>query len=256
MKSVTNFATLSLISAVTFAAMPAASYADSEGYMNNNVVIYFTRHAEKQTEVMDNGDGTLTEVCGIDKCSEILNPEGELRADLLVEWFERKGITEDLTHAFSSHKTRTRQTIEQIVAAAGLTGDYDKFENDGIQEFPVFASDTSEDFATELSPEGTSASEAPVINALLALEPGSVALVAGHSGTLYDIMYGIGLNDVCTVANIDAGTCDANRYPFDEKKKVANFGDIWKVTLKNGTAKFRYRQNLQPVRLKRVEIAR
>lgn len=255
MKNFTNLAKLSLISAFTIAVLPASSYAESEGHIRNNVVIYFTRHAEKQTELSENEDGTFSEVCGSDKCSEILNAKGELRAELLVEWFAGKGITEDLTHAFSSHKTRTRQTIEQIVAAAGLSGDNDKIL-DGIQEFPIFAGDASEDYATELAPESTSPSEQPVIDALLALEPGSVALVAGHSGTLYDIMYGIGLMDSCTVINIDAGTCNAARYPFNEKQKVANFGDIWKVTLRNGVAKFKYRQNLQPTVLKRIDIAR
>jgi len=215
------------------------------------VEIFFTRHAEKQTELSENEDGSFTEVCGDSKCSEILNAKGELRADLLVDVFSNVGITARMTHAFSSHKTRTRQTIEKIVAEAGLTGDVDKLPNDGIQEYPAMNADGSD--ATELNPESTSPSEDPTIAALMNLPEGSVALVAGHSGTLYDIMTGIGLSDVCLEATID--TCNQDRYPINEKFKVANFGDIWKVTMVDGVAQFVYRVNLQPAQLELIDIA-
>lgn len=220
---------------------------------SNDVEIYFTRHAEKMTQLAEQEDGSFIEVCGESKCAEVLNAKGELRADLLAELFSTAGITQRLTHAFSSHKIRTRQTIEQIVAEAGLSGDMDKFPNDGIQEFPISNDDGSAD-ATELDPESTSPSKAPVIEALLSLPAGSVALVAGHSGTLYDIMAGIGLTDVCLTATVD--TCDTNRYPIDEDVKVRNFGDIWKMTLQDGVADFVYRVNLQPRDLNIDELAR
>jgi len=213
--------------------------------------IFFTRHAEKMTELSENDDGSFSEVCGEDKCSEILNPEGELRAELLADIFNNAGITGRLTHAFSSHKTRTRQTIEQIVADAGLTGDEDKIPNDGIQELPVLNDDG--EFATELNPESTSGSEAPTIAALLALPAGSTALVAGHSGTLYDIMAGLGLTDVCLSDTVD--TCNEDRYPINEDVKVKNFGDVWKINLVDGVATFIYRVNFQPLRLELNELA-
>lgn len=286
MKNIFNLAKVSLLSAVVFAVTPVTNVAHADNFENNDnkVIIYFTRHAEKQTVTTEGPDNVFTGVCGVEKCAEELSPKGQERADLLVDWFERRNITQNLTHAFSSHKTRTRQTIEQIVAAAGLSGDSDKNAGDGIQEYPTFVESVTEvepeviiigeiedgpqivqivsgdgedqGFATELNPEGTSRSEQPTIDALLGLENGSVALVAGHSGTLYDIMYGIGLTDACTVANIEAGNCNADRYPFNSKKKVANFGDIWKVVLKGGQAKFKYRKNLKFNRLTVDEIAR
>lgn len=217
-----------------------------------DVEIYFTRHAEKMTQLAEQEDGSLIEVCGEDKCAEVLNEKGELRAELLKDLFEDAGITDRLTHAFSSHKIRTRQTIELITADAGLTGDIDKNAGDGIQEFPVTNPDGTAD-ATELDPESTSPSEAPVIEALLALPSGSVALVAGHSGTIYDIMAGIGLTDVCLKDTVE--TCSEDRYPIDDSVKVANFGDIWKVVLQDGVAEFVFRANFQPSELDLEELA-
>lgn len=234
-------------------AMPATSIADGNDKKKSNVVIYFTRHAEKQTQLKELENGQYEEICGTDKCSEELSSLGELRAELLADWFKDKGITDKLTHIFSSHKLRTLQTIRHIAAEAELEGDNDKNANDGVQEFPILNADTNE-FATELSPEGTSSSEDPTIDALKNLAPGSVALVAGHSGTLYDIMQGLGLTDVCTKATVE--TCNKDRYPINKKFKVANFGDIWKIELTNRDVKFRFRTNLQPVKLKSKELVR
>jgi phosphohistidine phosphatase SixA len=225
--------------------------ADSSA-SDDDVEIYFTRHAEKMTQLAEQEDGSFIEVCGDDKCAEILNAKGELRAELLADVFRGAGITGRLTHAFSSHKIRTRQTIEMIAAEAGLSGDNDKNADDGIQEFPVSNPDATAD-ATELDPESTSPSEAPVIEALTGLPAGSVALVAGHSGTLYDIMAGIGLTDVCFEVSIDS--CNESRYPVDSKFKVKNFGDIWKVTLSAGETNFVYRVNFQPAELAIDELA-
>ena len=229
-----------------------ASLDSASSGSSTDVEIYFTRHAEKMTELSELENGNFQEVCGEDKCSEVLNAKGELRAEMLVDAFATAGVTDRLTHAFSSHKTRTRQTIEAIVAAAGLTGDIDKNAGDGIQEYPVLNNDGSAN-ATELDPESTSGSEEPTIEALMALPAGSVALVAGHSGTLYDIMAGLGLADVCLSDTVE--TCDQNRYPIDSKVKVKNFGDIWKIVLNEGVASFAYRINLQPKALAVHELS-
>ncbi len=209
---------------------------------NSEVTIYFTRHAEKQTVLVDADDGHLIKQCGASKCAEELSSKGILRANLLADWFARNKITEKLTHAYASHKLRTRQTILPTVKEAQLGGDTDKNADDGIQEFPVYNGDS---FALELSPEKTSASEQPTIDALMALPPGSVALVAGHSGTLYDIMAGLGLDDVCLKKTVK--TCNQDRYPINnvKKAKVADYGDIWKIVIRDGQAKFQFRKNLQ-----------
>lgn len=224
--------------------------AESSGN-DDDVEIYFTRHAEKMTQLAEQEDGSLLTVCGTDKCAEVLNAKGELRAMLLADIFKNAGITSRLTHAFSSHKIRTRQTIEMITADAGLSGDVDKYPDDGIQEYPVMNAEST-DFATELDPESTSPSKAPIISALLNLEAGSVALVAGHSGTLYDIIAGLGLTDVCLKTTVDS--CNQDRYPVNAKVKVKNFGDLWKITLQGGVAEFVYRVNFQPTVLSLVDI--
>ena len=218
----------------------------------DTVEIYFTRHAEKMTELAMQEDGSFIEVCGEGKCSEILNAKGELRAELLAELFRMSGISSKLTHTFSSHKHRTRQTIAQIALDAGLTGDIDKNPDDGIQELPILNPDGTAN-ATELDPESTSPSEQPTIDALLNLPGGSAALVAGHSGTIYDIMVGIGLTDVCLSDTVD--TCNQNRYPINSRFKVRDFGDLWKVILRSGQAEFVYRSNLQPRTLDFVDVA-
>jgi len=242
------------VAALASLQVATTAYAGKQEHAKGRVEIYFTRHAEKKTSV----DADGLEICGSSKCAEELDAKGRMRAELLVDWFKRHGVTHRLTHAFSSHKLRTWQTIEMIATDADLDDgaiDIDKNAGDGIQEFPIFANGDTDDFATELDPESTSPSEDPTIDALLALPNGSVALVSGHSGTLYDIMAGIGLMDACGGDN-DIGTCNQDRYPIDEDNKVANFGDIWKVVLRNGQAKFAYRLNLQPTTLRVVERAR
>ena len=76
------------------------------------VDIYFTHHAEKQTQMKASENGGMVEICGEKKFAEELNSAGSLRADLLAGWFHEEGITGDLTHIYSSHKLRTLQTIQ------------------------------------------------------------------------------------------------------------------------------------------------
>ena len=113
-----------------------------------------------------------------------------------------------------------------------------------VEQYPVDA--------TELSPQGTSKSECPTIEAILSANPGDTLLVAGHSGTLYDIM-GDG-NDDCAGLGLD--TSDADAFPKDEDGKVRDFGDLWFVEIKRGRVKLKERINLQPVELKVVSRAR
>lgn len=232
--------------------------AQTEGYRqhSNRVVVYFTRHAEKKTTTEVIGDASsgignsIEEVCGIKKCAEELNALGLMRAELLANWFEKKGITQNLTHAFSSHKKRTLQTIlptvtRAIEAGVELAPDYDNgLENDpfassdGVQEFPNNLD------SNDLNAESTSGSIQDLVDTLQMLEPGSVVLAAGHSGTLYKIMgngdpekeiTGLGMD---TSSNID--------FPKDSKGKVRDYGDIWKVVIntRTGKARLAWRKNL------------
>ena len=246
------FASTAVASALLVALVPGTASAGNYGYTNQPITVYFTRHAEKKTtttvtgsasttyeldysmggEPMANNEGgsvgdQLDEVCGTDKCAEELNAFGLVRADLLEDYFTRRGITRKLDAVYSSHKERTRQTVAPTAAAAGLE----------VIQLPMGG--------TELEPEGTTPSECPTIEAILNANPGDTLLVAGHSGTLYDIM-GDG-NDDCAGLGLD--TSDDDRFPKDAKGKVRDFGDIWKITIRNGKVRFNKRVNLGVKRL-------
>ena len=244
----------SLLSTTAAAAtLVAVTLVPAQAQANNGyVTVYFTRHAEKMTDTVSLGDATKTyeadyasgadtpalsdgqagdskgdnldEICGTSKCAEVLNEKGELRAMLLADFLGRWGVTRRLDAVYSSHKIRTRQTVEPTATAAGLS----------VVQLPMNA--------TELEPESTGPSECPTVDAILSADPGDTLLVAGHSGTLYDIM-GDG-NDDCAGLGLD--TSNDRRFPKDEDGKVRDFGDLWKVVIRNGNARFVYRVNLQP----------
>jgi len=161
---------------------------------------------------------------------------------LLAEWFERRGIIDDITHVYSSHKVRTRQTVAPTAKLAGLdqlgNDTEDEFE-DGVMQLPAYG--------RELDPQSTGPSVLPVVMAIQELQNGDVAVVAGHSGTLYTIMEDLGID-----------TTDGADFPYkiDDKgkRKVRDFGDVWKVVIKNSEAKLKWRKNLQqPEKLRSVE---
>ena len=243
-----------LSTAAAAATLVAVTLVPAQAQATNGyVTVYFTRHAEKMTQLVKTGDASqayeveyvdgepqftpdgprqkgnqFDEACGektsSTKCAEVLNPLGELRAELLADFLKRWGVTRRLDAVYSSHKERTRQTVAPTAELAGLT----------VVQLPAGK--------TELEPEGTTASECPTIDAINAASAGDTLLVAGHSGTLYDIM-GAG-NDDCVGLGLD--TSNDNRFPKDEDGKVRDFGDLWKVVIRNGQARFVYRVNLQP----------
>ena len=247
----TTLAASAVTAALLATAVPATAQATGYGG-ERPITVYLTRHAEKKTTTTSTGaapttydivyegdEATVTanggspvskarsrdDVCGEEKCAEELNAFGLERAELLADWFKRRGITSRLDKVVSSHKRRTFQTVAPTADDAGLT----------VMQFPVGG--------TELAPEGTSKSECPTIEAILDSAPGDTVLVAGHSGTLYDIM-GDG-NDDCDGLGLD--TSNDHRFPKDEDGKVRDFGDVWKVVVyPNGKARLAYRVNLQP----------
>ena len=238
---------------------------------HDTITVYFTRHAEKETTTTVLGDATTTyelayvdgepvlsspgtnddgepndpgaskgdnldEVCGESKCAEELSDLGRLRADLLVEYFDKKGVIDELDAVYSSHKYRTFQTVDPTAAAAGLD----------VVQLP--------EGGTELEPESTSPSECPTVEAILSAPAGSTLLVAGHSGTLYDIMGSTVKN--CSSGGLGLDVSDDDAFPKDEDGKVRDFGDVWEVVIKNGEARLKRRVNLQPVRLRVVSRAK
>ena len=250
----TTFATSAVAATLLAALVPAVSQA--AGHRGERpITVYLTRHAEKKTTTTstaaapttydivydDTGTASITangntpidkamsrdDVCGVKKCAEELNPLGLARAELLADWFKRRGVTRRLDTVISSHKRRTFQTVAPTAEDANLT----------VMQFPIGG--------TELAPEGTTDSECPTLEAIRASQPGDTVLVAGHSGTLYDIMGDA--NDDCPTLGLGLNTDNDRRFPKDEDGKVRDFGDIWKVVIyPNGEARFAYRVNLQP----------
>ena len=43
-----------------------------------------------------------------------LTPLGEKRAELLVKWFQDRGLLPGITHVFATHKARSLQTVAGI----------------------------------------------------------------------------------------------------------------------------------------------
>ena len=270
MKKTNLLASSALAAALLATLAPATAQATYYGHGQRPVTVYFTRHAEKQTtttalgpatsayELIYNEDNSSAEaimtnqvqtveefgsklpqnrddVCGEEKCAEELSDLGELRAELLSDFFRRTGITGRLDKVVSSHKVRTFQTVAPTAEDAGLS----------VLQVPADG--------TELEPEGTTPSECPTLDEIRSAAPGDTVLVAGHSGTLYDIM-GDGNKD-CDGLGLD--TSNDNRFPKDSKGKVRDFGDVWKVQVyPNGQARFSYRINLQPKALFVKDIAR
>lgn len=233
------------------AMLPGFAFADDK------VTIYFTRHAEKQALLTKGDDDHLYQPSG-KKGAEELNKFGEARAEALADWFFAKGITSDLTHIFSSQKLRTRQTIAAIaVDALDISGNdlltsnsMDFLPDDGIQQFPAdivvcdpemntCEDETAIDYDGRLETlDSPGSSVDPTVEALNNLPEGSVALVAMHSGTFYDILEGLQITTPDTVT-------DEGLFPKDEDYKISTFGDIWKVQIQNDVAEVKWRKNLQ-----------
>ena len=252
-----------LLVALAPAAVQAGGHYDRG---NGNVTVYFTRHAEKKTTTTtvdgvsppdyslsyDENDvptatslggasdgARLDEVCqGMDDdCAEELSDLGLLRADLLADFLDRRGILGDIDAVYSSHKFRTYQTVKPTADELGLD----------VIQLP--------EGETELS-TGTSASECPTIDAILTAEPGSTLLVAGHSGTLYDIM-GDGNGECAGLGLLKDDDGSTDQFPKKSNGKVADFGDLWKVTIRpNGNVRLNYRVNLDFQRLTIANRAR
>ncbi len=247
-----------LSTAVAAATLVAVTLVPAQAQAaSGNVTVYFTRHAEKMTDLVETGDASqaygadyfagddpvftadgarvkgksFDEVCGEGdgtpskvKCAEVLNPLGEQRAVLLADFLGRWGVTRRLDAVYSSHKVRTYQTVLPTATAAGL--EVTRLPADG----------------TELNPESTGPSICPTVEAIMNAQDGDTLLVAGHSGSLYQIM---GTPDKgCDGLGLD--TSDDDRFPKDEDGKVRDFGDLWKVVVRDGQARFVYRVNLQP----------
>lgn len=192
--------------------------------------LYFVRHGETQRRLAATGTGTFAEVCTPTRscCDTPLNPLGVARRDALSDWFVRHGIAHRLTHLIATNKPRTVETLAALAVASGLGGDrdgdgaldgtdIDLLPGDGIQQYPADIRECDPGF------EATSGSKPYIVAAILALPPGSEAVVANHSETLYSI--------ITETTGVD--TSDPALFPKEDGSttRVRNFNDLWVVRL-------------------------
>jgi hypothetical protein len=192
--------------------------------------LYFVRHGETQRRLVATGSGTFAEVCTPPRscCDTPLNPLGVARRDALSDWFVKGGIAHRLTHLIATNKPRTVEILAALAVASGLCGDrdgdgvldgtdVDLVPGDGIQQYPADVRECDPGF------EATTGSKPYIVAAILALPPGSEAIVANHSETLYSI--------VTETTGID--TDDPALFPKEDGSTmgVRNFNDLWVVKL-------------------------
>jgi hypothetical protein len=197
--------------------------------------LYFLRHSENQRRLIGTGPGTFAEVCTPTRscCETPLNSLGIARRDALSEWFVRHGLANRLTHLIATNKPRTVETLSALAIASGLGGDQDGdgvldgtdddlIPGDGIQQYPAHVRECDPGF------EATMGSKPYIVSAILALPPGSHAVIANHSETLYPI--------ITEVTGID--TSDPVLFPKEEgsSTRVRNFNDLWIVRVDGGGA--------------------
>ena len=251
----------SVVSVSLFATITTSNVL-ADGHSDANVTVYITRHAEKQNELDDKENSFCKD--DLSRCAEELSALGKLRAEFLAVWLEEEGILEKITKVISSDKQRTRQTIEPTAARIIELGKVDLLSvdsadtiADGVTQVPASKANTE---GNEI--KGNSGSVDPTVEAIKALEPGSVALVAAHSGTIYRIMGGQdtdgnpstgkdGDNSVGLGIDTTQGDnfADVTMFPKKESDgKVPTFGDVWKVVInhESGEAVVEWRKNLQP----------
>ena len=158
--------------------------------------IYVLRHAEPDFK---DPDRPLTD-------------KGRARAEKLVAHFARIPIT----HVYSTHTDRTRDTVAPLARARGLA----------IKQFPPIGRELDGKIVGNRT-SGAAAIK-PLIAALKALPASSTAVVAANSENLYPVLAGIGapVNPACTAERSDCLPC-ATRKCFDETK----FNNVWKLTL-------------------------
>ena len=192
--------------------------------------LYFIRHGETQRRLVAIGTGTFAEVCTPTRscCDTPLNPLGVARRDALSDWFVKHGFALRLTHLIATNKPRTVETLAALAVASGLGGDrngdgmldgtdVDLLPGDGIQQYPADIRECDPHF------EATTGSKPYIVAAILSLPPGSEAVVANHSETLYSI--------ITETTGID--TSDPALFPKEDGSttRVRNFNDLWVVRL-------------------------
>ena len=142
-----------------------------------------------------------------------LTAEGVARAAKLVPLFDQV----PLTHVFTSHTARSKQTVIAVAEAHNLE----------LIARPALGTPLGSDIVTDRSPSDIAI--APLVSALSSLPSGSTALVAGNSGNLFGIMHGLGVpvatgEEACANGDICVPCIDNTCFPED-------FDNLWILTL-------------------------
>lgn len=156
--------------------------------------IYVLRHAEPDFK---DPDRPLTDM-------------GRARAEKLVAHFARILIT----HVYSTHTDRTRDTVAPLALARGLP----------VAQFPPAGSELEGRIVNNRTSEASAIK--PMIAALRSLPSGATVVVACNSSNLYPIMAGVGVRPdaSCTAERTDCVPC-VTRECFDDKR----FDYVWEV---------------------------
>lgn len=197
--------------------------------------IYFVRHGENEVRLIRTNTGgnvpaTFVEECTANRscCIQPLSALGQARRDALAQWFVDHGLAHRLTHLIATNKPRTAETLRPLAIASGLGGDrdgngtldgsdVDLVPGDGIQQYPPDKLECDPAYQRTLD------SKPLIVDAIRALPPGSLAVVANHSDTLYAI--------ITEATGVD--TSDPVLFPKEagSTTRVRNFNDLWIVQI-------------------------
>jgi broad specificity phosphatase PhoE len=198
-------------------------------------IIYFVRHSENEVRLIRTNTGgnlpaTFVEECTPTRscCIQPLSALGQARRDALAEWFVDHGLARSLTHLIATNKPRTVETLRPLAIVSGLGSDrdgngtldgsdVDLVPGDGIQQYPSDALECAPAYQRTLD------SKPLIVDAIRALPPGSRAVVANHSDTLYAI--------ITEATGVD--TSDPVLFPKEagSTTRVRNFNDLWIVEI-------------------------
>ena len=214
---------LSCLAAATIGFLvPTAQAGGPCSESPHTITIFFVRHGEDADEMLLEPSYTITFNNAVGSCHEtVLNPLGKMRATVLADWFEAQKITKTLTHVVATHKIRTRQTVQPIAQAAGLSGAndlvMDQMPGDGVINVPWWP------WECEAGWTSSKSVIQPQTNFINTLPLGSRVVLCSHSPALYPIMQAYGID-----------TSDPVLFPKDptDPNKVGGFNNLWAVELK------------------------
>jgi broad specificity phosphatase PhoE len=205
-------------------------------------LLFFLRHSENEVKLVRTNSGSTVPATFVEDCSatrscciQPLSALGLERRDALAEWFVQHRLARGLTHLIATNKPRTVETLKPLAVASGLGADrngdgtpdgtdVDLIPGDGIQQYPSNAAECDPAF------QRTADSKPLIVEAVRALPPGSRAVIANHSDTLYAI--------ITETTGVD--TSDPVLFPKEDGSttRVRNFNDLWLIEVDDaGTGK-------------------